>query len=275
MRRVSQGTMAMKIVRLGARPPGTSMERAAVEAQRAPGPDSSSAATPTRSVAQTPSFTGALAPDVATKLLMDIFVEERTGKLVVEEAPNASATIAFFGGEPAHVQPAGDERYAALTRRLEAKGALRPPPADDDGLADVLEPSRARAPSAAPLLALAQRSSPLVVLEALRDEVRDACRAVRDAPCGSWAFYDGDEFVDDTPLTPVNTFGLVLEARRRTMQPEAIMRFASELSALVPVPLDGFANATSRLLAFTAQHDLADVVDGTRRAAEIFDAVRL
>jgi serine/threonine protein kinase len=201
---------------------------------------------------------GSLASGGATKLLMDIFVEERTGMLVVEQAAHASGTIYFVGGEPAYVERANDRNMRSLEERLLVRRALQPLTGE-------------RVPTT--LLSLALRSSPVAVLEALRDEVRDLCRSVRDAASGTWVFFDGDDFIDEVPLTPVNTFGLVLEARRRTMQPQEIMRFANDVVELVPIPLLGFANATSRLRAFTAKHDLAELVDGVRRAGEIFSAI--
>jgi serine/threonine protein kinase len=207
------------------------------------------------------SLTGSLAPGVGATMLMHFFVEERTGRLVVAGIPGLQeATLFFFAGEPVHLGIT--DWGTAIQRRLSERGALKPAP---PGIATARHP----------LASLARRADPVAILEALRDEVRDFGRAFLAAAAGQWSFFDDERILESMPLTAVNPFGFVLEARRRATPPEALMRLGEEISSLVPAPDGGFANVSARLKSFTCQVDLADVIDGQRRAGDVFKLVGL
>ncbi len=240
-------SVGLKIVRL-AKPRQPSAEGNA-EPESETGPSR-----PVFEEADGPSLTGPLGGSAGPKLLLELFLGERSGRLVVEGMPGPLGALYFFAGEPVHVAAADG---AALERRLAARGPLKAPSPPRPGMGKNL------------FAALSRRSNPVAVLEALREEVREFSRALLSAQAGAWAFFDGERFAASTPLTAVNPFGLVLEARRRATPPEALMRLSGEMGALYAVPQLGFADATSRLRAFTSHADLADVVDGTRTVADV------
>ncbi len=211
---------------------------------------------PLRTDPSVPSLTGGLAPGIGARVLMDLFVDERSGRLLVDGMPGPRGTLFFLGGEPVYAATAGSSE--SLVKRLGEKGQLRPPPTNDP-LAKMN-----------PLAKLSRCSHPVAVLEALRDEVREFCSQLLVPQFGEWAFFDDEGFVEYTPLTAVNPFGFVLDARRRALTPDAMLRLGEELAKKVPEPRSGFANVASRLRAFTGQVDLAGVVDGTRTCAEIY-----
>lgn len=251
--------MALRIVRLGGGPPSV----------EGPPEDNPQQAPPAARLGDpnTPSMTGMLAPtpnNNGAKLLMDLFVDERTGRLVIQGSPTAAQnTMYFFAGEPVHVLVNDEGR--ALEKRLADKQLLT------HSAVAALTATRARHPIAI----LTARAGPVPVLEALRDEVRDFARQILHATAGAWGFFDDDASLDHAPLTAVNPFGFVLEARRRSTPPEQLMRMGEEIGALIPAPYGGFANVSARLKAFTGQVDLAELVDSQRRARDIFASARM
>ncbi len=224
-----------------------------------------------------PGQTGVLEAGAGARLLMDLFVHERTGRLLVElPFPGAAApggatapargTLFFLHGEPVHAaSPEADE---ALVARLAERAALADAAAARD--------KQRRAMTSVPALLVRHRlARPVPVLEALRDAVRDFARAVIDATGGSWRFFDDVDFAEHTPLTAVNPFGLVLEARRKRLAPDALLRLGEALAGKTPAPLEGFANVAPRLRSFTGHVDLGGVVDGTVPASELYRLTRL
>ena len=201
------------------------------------------------------SLMGDLGPGRGARLLVHLFVEQRTGRLVIDGGA-AAGTIFFLAGEPVHV--AISDAGVALEQRVRARGPLR-------------EAAAGRHP----LATLARRAGPVAVLEALRDEVREACRRVLSAELGAWGFFDDAELLDVTPLTGVNPFGFVLEAQLRALAPTELLRLAERVAPLFPIAAGDFANTAARLKAFTGGIDLADLVDGTVPAREVLAAARL
>ena len=204
------------------------------------------------------SLSGIFSAGAGGRLLMDLFVNERSGRLVVAADPGPKGTLFVLHGEPVHAVPVdGDE---ALLKRLEARRALHPS-------------ARVNASTSMNLVSQIARNrwaKPVAVLEALRDEVREFARALFGAVQGLWRFFDDVEFADTTPLTAVNPFGLVLEARRKGLEPDALVRLGDVLGFKTPGPLAGFANVAPRLRSFTGHVDLGGVLDGTMRGAELF-----
>ncbi|HEY4221982.1 MAG TPA: serine/threonine-protein kinase [Myxococcota bacterium] len=208
-----------------------------------------------------PSLTGMFSPGFGARLLMDLFVDGKSGRLVVENG----GSLFFLAGEPVHAAP--QNAALLLEKRLTARGALAgvpktPPPLPSSRVTN-------------PLLALSRRSHPVVVLEALRDEVRELCSQLLAMQFGEWAFYDDDDFAEAVPLTAVNPFGFALEARRKTLAPDALLRLGEELAPQFPSPKGGFANVAPRLRSFTGGVDIGPLVDGTTPASEIYRATRL
>ncbi|MBI1945515.1 MAG: serine/threonine protein kinase [Deltaproteobacteria bacterium] len=240
--------MALRIVSLSGRPTpskeGAPVEPAAAEQQPV-----------ARGEPGVASLTGDLGPGRGAKLLVHLFVEERTGRLVIDGG-NASGTLYFLAGEPVHFAIA--DGGAALERRLRERGALKE-----------------AAPGRHVLATLARRAGPVPVLEALRDEVRDACRRVLGAELGGWGFYDDEAYLDAVPLTAINPFGFVLEAQLRAIPPTELLRLAERVAPLYPVAQGEFGNAAARLKSFTGGVDLAELVDGVRPAHEVIAAARL
>ncbi|MCC7071183.1 MAG: serine/threonine protein kinase [Deltaproteobacteria bacterium] len=240
--------MALRIVSLSGRP--------------TPSKEGAPACTPAqeqRSVARAEpgvaSLTGDLGPGRGTRLLVHLFLEERTGRLVIDGGA-AAGTLFFLGGEPVHWAIA--DGGAALERRVRARGPLRD-----------------TAPGRHVLATLARRAGPVVVLEALRDEVREACRHVLSAELGAWGFFDDAEAIDATPLSGVNPFGFVLEAQLRALPPTELLRLAERVAPLFPIATGELASAAARIKSFTGGIDLALVVDGTKAAREVLAAARL
>ena len=209
-----------------------------------------------------PGKNGSFTPGSGARLLMELFVAEVTGRLVIE-VDGARGTLFFLQGEPVHAATADAD--ALVLGRLEERGAL-------------LTNARTKISPSLNLVAQIARhrlARPVPVLEALRDGVRDCARMILAARSGGWRFFPDVEFADCTPLTVVNPFGLVLEARRRTMAPDVLLHLGEELALKTPVPLEGFANVATRLRSFTGHIDLAAVVDGTVSAHEIYQRTRL
>ncbi|HEY4222321.1 MAG TPA: serine/threonine-protein kinase, partial [Myxococcota bacterium] len=211
-----------------------------------------------------PGRAGQLEPGAGARMVMDLFVHDVTGRLMLELPDHPAtprATLFFLHGEPVHADTV-DPTF--VLRHLESRGALA---VDARArLSDAKDPGTTT-PQQLVRLRLAK---PVAVLEALRDEVRDLARSILEAKHGSWRFFDDVEFADCTPLTAVNPFGLVLDARRRTLAPDALLHLGEELALKTPAPLEGFANVAPRLRSFTGHVDLGGVVDGRVSAFEIF-----
>lgn len=240
--------MALRIVSLSGRPTA-SKEGAPVEpaeAEREP------VARGDPSVA---SLAGDLGPGRGAKLLVHLFVEERTGRLVVDGG-SVAGTLFFLAGDPVHFAVTDDG--AALERRLRERGALKE-----------------AAPGRHALSTLARRAGPIAVLEALRDEVRDTCRRLLTAELGAWGFFDDEGSLDAAPLTAINPFGFVLEAQLRALPPTELMRLAERTAPLYPIAQGELASAAARLKSFTGGVDLADLVDGARPASDVIATARL
>src|SRR6185437_4475147 len=118
------------------------------------------------------------------------------------------ATLFFLGGEPVHASYPGE--IDALLSRLDKRGVLS---------ANANPFTAAPVSSSNPLAALARRSHPVAVLEALRDEVRELATKLLRASYGEWVFFQDEDFAESTPLTAVNPFGFILDEKRRSLAP--------------------------------------------------------
>jgi serine/threonine protein kinase len=242
----------LRIVKLGSGPVASS-EGAPVQASPPP---------PTTTDPNVPSLAGMVGPGDGARILMQLFAERRTGCLFVTFPNGAQSTLCILQGEPVHLVVT--DGGASLERRLAARAVLR-------GLDEVPAAASARHPIAA----LSRRADPISVLEALREEVRAFGIALLATPSGEWSFFDDARFVDVSPLTPVNPFGLVLEARRRTMQPQALLRLGEEIGPLYATATVELAEASGRLKNFTGGQDLAHFADGMHRVRDLLERLKL
>ncbi|OGQ24809.1 MAG: hypothetical protein A2138_18365 [Deltaproteobacteria bacterium RBG_16_71_12] len=203
-----------------------------------------------------------MAPGCGASLLMTIFAPQLTGRLMVVAAPPVlSGSIYFLRGEPVHASRIEGE--PALYASLVARGLVAPGQTPEPGVSLVSSLVRRR---------LVQ---PIPLLEALRDEVRSFVRSLLTANDGTYRFFDDSKFFDYTPLTVVSPFGLLLEHKRRSLQPAELLRLGEALGDKYPAPLPGFANVAPRLRAFTGGEDLAELVDGTLRSDDLYRTIRL
>ena len=241
--------MALRIVSLTGRPL-VSIEGPARSTPPEP------AAEPPAAEEESPSLEGMLAPGQGARVLMNLFMDERTGRLVLEGLDATPRVLLFLAGEPVHL--VSTDGGAAVERRVRERGRFRD-----------------AAAGRTPLATLARRSSAISVLEALREEVREACRQLFSVGGGSWRFFDDPGALDTAPLTAVNPFGLVVEAQLRATPAVELLSLAEKIGPLHVVPLPGFANASPRLRSFSGGVDLADLVDGSRTVRELIPDIRL
>ena len=202
------------------------------------------------------------APGIGPALLMGLFSQELTGRLIVTEG-EASGLLYFHRGEPVWADdPAGD---AGLYRRLIHKGLL---PVDV-----ILQP----VPDGQLIGALVQsgRLSGEQMHSFMRDVVRERVIACATQANGDYRFEEDRSFLDVAPLFKVNPFGLVLESRRRMLPPPQLMGLSAELEALYMVPNPGLGGAEHKLAPFLRGRSAAELIDGTRRVSEFFAAVEL
>jgi hypothetical protein len=195
-------------------------------------------------------------------LLMSLFAQELTGRLLVE-AGEARGALYLHRGEPVWADdPDGD---AGIYRKLVQKGVLRP----DAAIEAVAE--------GALLGALLQTG----LLDAdrmhafMREVVRDRVIAVATQVAGGYAFTEDRSFLDTAPLLKVNPFGLILDSRRRRLSPPALMALQGEIEGLYPIPGPGLGAASEKVAPFLRGARATDVIDGLRTVREVLDRVGL
>lgn len=211
------------------------------------------------------SLGGALTPGRFARLLMSLFAQERSGRLAVEtgtpDDPGVKGTLFFLHGEPVHAVSVDAE--ARLLERLRERGEL-----SDEATVDPTLPL-------VPTLVRRKWAQPTAILHALRDAVREFVAGALAAELGVYRFFDDTGFTDHVPLVGVSPFAMLLEQRRRAQPADVLLRQGEDMGAKYLVPQPGFANAASRLSAFTGGVDLEDVVDGTVPASAIYERTRL
>ncbi len=147
--------------------------------------------------------------DAGPALLVRLAAERRTGRLLIPEGEGAG-TLHFTAGAPVGAElPTGD---AGLYRRLLATGLLTAPQ-----VPPVVRQGRLlKALVGAGMLGEAQR------LEFERTVLRDQVLAVSRQSVVRGVFVSTRRAPPVPTTPPLNLFGLVLEARRRTVAPEVI-----------------------------------------------------
>ncbi len=194
--------------------------------------------------------------------LMSLFSQELTGRLVVDDG-EARGTLYLYRGEPVWADdPQGD---AGLYRKLVQKGLLKP----DQPINAVPEGALLGALMQAGLLSSTQMH------DFMRDIVRDGVIAIAQQKVGSYHFTEDRAFLDTAPLFRVNPFGLVLDARRRSLSPPALMALQSEIEDRYPIPGPGIAAADEKLTPFLRGAKASVVFDGQRTVKDTLASVGL
>lgn len=194
--------------------------------------------------------------------MMSLFSQELTGRLVVDDG-DARGTLYLYRGEPVWADdPRGD---AGLYRRLVQKGLLRP----DQPIAPVAEGALLGSLMQSGLLTSTQ------LHDFMRDLVRDGVIAIAQQQAGSYHFTEDRSFLDTAPLFRVNPFGLVLEARRRSLSPPALMALQFEIENRYPIPGPGIAAADEKLTPFLRGAKASVVFDGQRTVRDTLASVGL
>jgi DNA-binding NarL/FixJ family response regulator len=195
-------------------------------------------------------------------LLLGIFSQELTGRLVVKDGPAAGA-LYFYRGEPVWADdPLGD---AGLHRRLVQKGHL---PVD----------ARIDAVAQGQLLgSLVQRGAinAQQMHDFMRELVRDVTLAVTTAGSGAYRFEEDRKFLDVAPLLRVNPFGLVLESRRKSLPPQQLLALASDIEQKFLVPAPGLGTSSEKLAPFVRGARLSELIDGTKTVRQVLEYTNL
>ncbi len=221
-----------------------------------------SAPAPVTTEEEGPLLEGLLEGDSGPALLLGVFSQELTGRLVVKDGP-AAGVLYFYRGEPVWADdPLGD---AGLHRRLVQKGKL-PPDARIDAVAQ------------GQLLGSLVQKGVLTgqqMHDFMRELVRDFVLSLANAASGAYRFEEDRKFLDVAPLLRVNPFGLVLESRRRNMTPAQLLAVANEMEDKYVAPAPGLGKSADKLAAFVRGARLDHIIDGTRTVREVLEYTSL
>ncbi len=232
---------------------------APVTAQAAP---SVPTASPGPSVIARPLLEGSLEGGSGAALLMALFAQELTGRLILKDGP-AVGTLYFYRGEPVWADDhAGD---SGLHRRLVQKGKLPP----DAQIEAVAAGQLLGALVDARLLTAAQMH------EFMRELVRDCVLSVAAAGIGTYRFEEDRSFLDVAPLLRVNPFGLVLESRRKALSPAELMALSSEMAGKYVIPGPGLGASLDKLAPFVRGARLDQAIDGSKTVRQVFEQTNL
>lgn len=194
--------------------------------------------------------------------MMSLFAQELTGRLDVDDGDACGALFLYRGESVWAEDPQGD---AGLYRKLVQKGLLKPDeavaPVDEGGLLGSL-------------MQAGQLTSPQMH-DFMRDLVRERIIAIATQQEGSYHFTEDKSFLDTEPLFRVNSFGLVLDSRRRALPPPALMALQSEIEDRYPIPGPGIGAADEKLTPFLRGAKASVVFDGQRTVRDTLSSVGL
>ena len=194
--------------------------------------------------------------------LMSLFAQELTGRLVVEEG-DAAGSMYAYRGEPVWADdPHGD---AGLYRKLVQKLVLKP----DFAVAPVGEGQLLGSLLQGGVLSSTQMH------DFMREVVRDRVIAIALQKTGAYRFNEDNSFLDTAPLLKVNPFGIILESRRRSLSPPALLGLQSEIEDRFAVPGPGIAAADEKLTPFLRGAKASQVFDGQRTVKDLLASVGL
>jgi hypothetical protein len=189
-------------------------------------------------------------------LLVGLFSQSLTGQLHVAGGV-AAGTLYLFRGEPVWSRDARGD--LGLYRRLISANLLG---------REVRVPAVGEGELLASLAQTGQLGGEQLHTF-MRSLVRDHVLALAEQENGEYRFVEDASFVDSVPLVRVNPFGLILEAVRRAIPPEKLVSDEARLGPLFLVPQPGLALAAERLLPFTRNVPLSDVVNGERTVRDV------
>lgn len=204
-------------------------------------------------------FEGVLGPGIGDTLLMKFFADGLSGRLFLDGRPGPVGVLFFVRGEPVHAEPAGGSAF--LVESLRSRGVTTQLTAHKTVRASIASFARAGV-------------APVRLIELLRDTSREMVRALITTVGGAYRFKLEDP-PDDIPLVAVNPFGQLLDARRRRLRPDELLRMGEDTAAQVPYPRPGFASIARRIRPFTGGVDLSPLVDGTANAESVYGRIGL
>jgi hypothetical protein len=208
-----------------------------------------------------PLFEGTL-DGAGPALLVSLMAQEFNGRLDVHDS-DINGTLFFFSGEPVWaIHPDGDNGIAT---RLRTAGLL--PEAFD----------RSQIVEGQLLAKMVERGvmSGQAMHDFMRSFLRDAVLSVCTTTRGAYAFFEDSTFIDTVPLVKVNSFGLMLESRRRRSPPDELLRLSQELEWKYLIPGPALTPAAPKLRAFVRGNDLAEVINGLRRTKHFLQVTQL
>ncbi|HEY4224108.1 MAG TPA: DUF4388 domain-containing protein, partial [Myxococcota bacterium] len=195
-------------------------------------------------------------------LLLGVFSQELTGRLVVKDGP-AAGTLYFFRGEPVWADdPLGD---AGLHRRLVHKGRINP-----DARIDAVAQGQ--------LLGSLVQKGALTgqqMHDFMRELVRDFVLALSSATSGAYRFEEDRKFLDVAPLLRVNPFGLVLESRRKAVSPAQLIALSAEMEDQFVIPGPGLGKSADKLAPFVRGARLDHIIDGSKTVRQVLEYTSL
>lgn len=178
---------------------------------------------------------GALEDNSGAAVVMALFAQELTGRLLLEQAGLASGTYYFLRGEPVGCDFAGGD--AGLWTRLVAEKLVADTP-------------RPVVPEGQLLSVVAGQLTGDSLHAFLRTSVRGRLLALLSSERGSYRFEEDHTFLDVTPLLKFNPLGLVVEVMRKEVPPEVLMAESTRLEATYLHPLPALAAASRKMEPF-------------------------
>jgi hypothetical protein len=195
-------------------------------------------------------------------LLVSLMAQEFNGRLDVADS-DVNGSVFFFAGEPVWaIHPDGDLGIATKLRAVN----LLPDDFDRSGIVE------------GQLLAkMVERGvmTGQAMHDFMRGFLRDAVLNLCTTTKGVYAFYEESAFIETVPLVKVNSFGLMLESRRRRTPPDELLRLSQELEWKYLIPGPALTPAAPKLRAFVRGNDLAEVINGLRRTKHFLQVTQL
>jgi len=195
-------------------------------------------------------------------LLVSLMAQEFNGRLDLKDTA-VDGSVFFFAGEPVWSVPVDGD--SGLKGRLEG-ARLLPAGFSTTGI-----------PEGQLLAKLVERGAMTgqAMHDFMRGTLRDAVIHICSSKKGTYAFYEDSTFLDTVPLVKVNSFGLMLETRRRRTPPDELLRLSQELEWKYLLPGPALTPAAPKLKAFVRGADLSEAINGLRRTKHFMQATGL
>lgn len=197
---------------------------------------------------------GRLEGGVANAVLMTIFAQQLTGRLRIH-GPDGESTLFFARGHPAYAEPpTGDQ---GLLTRMQTLNVM---------------PPELRLPQGG-LQALAEDASVNgdLIKKFLKAHLRASILAFCAQSQGGYRFREDTSFWQSRILSATNPFGLMVEARRKTMTPDLLLAEAHSLKKHHPVGGPALKQAAPRLASFFKHSDVSTLLGGERTVEDFWE----